>query len=255
MLVNRVWLAHFGTPLVRTPSDFGLRSEPPTHPELLDYLAPAFMEHGWSLKWLHRQIVLSATYQQASDDRAECRAIDPENVWLWRMNRRRLDFESTRDALLAVAGRLDATLGGPPIKDIARSGRHAPHAVRLHRPAEPAGPVPHVRLSESRRHQSRAHRRRPMPQQALFFMNNPLVQASGQASASAAGRGRRRRTRPQKIRRLFRVAFGRDAGRRTSRAWAQEFVGQRRRTRPRWQELAQGLLLAERVCVCRLTVK
>ena len=73
VLVNRVWLHHFGTALVRTPSDFGLRSEPPTHPELLDYLAATFMEQGWSLKQLHRQIVLSAVYQQASDDRAECR--------------------------------------------------------------------------------------------------------------------------------------------------------------------------------------
>ena len=118
VLVNRVWLAHFGTPLVSTPSDFGLRSEPPTHPPLLDYLARGFMDHGWSIKWLHREIVLSATYGQTSDDRAECSKIDPENVWLWRMNRRRLDFETTRDNLLAVSGRLDRALGGPPIKDI-----------------------------------------------------------------------------------------------------------------------------------------
>ena len=71
VLVNRVWLHHFGTALVRTPSDFGLRSEPPTHPELLDYLAWNFMERGWSLKKLHREIVLSAAYQQSSDDRPD----------------------------------------------------------------------------------------------------------------------------------------------------------------------------------------
>ncbi len=119
VLVNRVWLEHFGQPLVATPSDFGLRSEPPSHPALLDYLAWQFMEHGWSIKWLHRQIVLSAAYAQMSHDRPECLRVDPENRWLWRMNRRRLDFETTRDALLAVSGRLDPALGGPPVKDIA----------------------------------------------------------------------------------------------------------------------------------------
>ena len=72
------------------------------------------MEHGWSLKWLHREIVLSATYQQSSVDRPECRAIDPENAKLWRMNPRRQEFESTRDALLAVAGQLSPALGGKP---------------------------------------------------------------------------------------------------------------------------------------------
>ncbi|MEX0977472.1 MAG: DUF1553 domain-containing protein, partial [Pirellulales bacterium] len=125
VIVNRVWLEHFGSALVRTPSDFGLRSQPPTHPALLDHLATSFIEHGWSLKWLHRQIVLSAAYAQTSAERPECAKIDPENTWLWRTNRRRLDFETTRDALLAVAGRLDPSLGGPPIKEI-----FAPAATR-----------------------------------------------------------------------------------------------------------------------------
>ena len=110
VLVNRVWMHHFGAPLVRTPGDFGLRSEPPTHPQLLDYLSRWFIDEGWSLKRLHRLIVLSNTYAQASEDRAECRAVDPENRLLWRANRRRLDFEGMRDSLLAAAGRLDAAL-------------------------------------------------------------------------------------------------------------------------------------------------
>src|SRR5438552_8932753 len=118
VLVNRVWLHHFGAGLVRTPSDFGLRSEPPTHPELLDHLATVFMDNGWSIKRLHRLILLSAAYQQKSDDRPECIRLDPENRLLWKMNRRRLDFEATRDALLAVAGTLDRRAGGPPIMDM-----------------------------------------------------------------------------------------------------------------------------------------
>jgi hypothetical protein len=115
VLVNRVWLHHFGSSLVRTPSDFGVRSEPPSHPALLDWLAATFMDDGWSLKRLHRLILLSSAYQQASDERPDCAAVDPENRLLWRMNRRRLDFESMRDGYLAVSGSLDGALGGRPI--------------------------------------------------------------------------------------------------------------------------------------------
>ena len=96
VLVNRVWMHHFGTAIVGTPSDFGLRGDPPTHPELLDHLARSFVADGWSIKRLHRRIMLSATYAQASNDRPDARAIDPENALLWRANRRRLDFESTK---------------------------------------------------------------------------------------------------------------------------------------------------------------
>jgi hypothetical protein len=118
VLVNRVWQHYFGAGLVRTASDFGLRSEAPSHPELLDYLARYFMDHGWSLRQLHRLILLSRTYQQRSDDRPECVALDADNRLLWKMPRRRLDFEATRDALLAVSGRLKPTLGGPSVKDM-----------------------------------------------------------------------------------------------------------------------------------------
>ena len=115
VLVNRVWLHHFGEGLVRTPSDFGLRSEPPTHPLLLDYLAKTFMEQGWSLKQLHRRMMLSAVYRQQSTHRTAVADIDSENRLLWKMNRRRLDFEATRDSLLAVSGGLDRTIGGPAV--------------------------------------------------------------------------------------------------------------------------------------------
>ena len=112
VMVNRVWLHHFGNGLVRTPSDFGLRGEPPTHPELLDYLASQFMANGWSIKTVHRTIMLSETYQQQSLSHTEGESKDPENRWLWRMNRRRLDWESLRDSLLTVSGQIDLTMGG-----------------------------------------------------------------------------------------------------------------------------------------------
>src|SRR5262249_27517682 len=101
VMVNRVWQQHFGRGIVATASNFGALGERPTHPELLDYLAQRFMTGGWSLKALHREILLSASYRQASADVSAGAAIDPENRLLWRMNRRRLDIESWRDALLA----------------------------------------------------------------------------------------------------------------------------------------------------------
>src|SRR5690606_6565181 len=104
VLVNRVWGWHFGNPIVSTTSDFGSRAEEPSHPELLDYLAWSFMhEDNWSLKRLHRRILLSTAYLQASEDRPEARAVDSENRLLWRQNRQRLDFESMRDSMLSVS--------------------------------------------------------------------------------------------------------------------------------------------------------
>src|SRR5207244_3997872 len=117
VFVNRVWKHHFGLGLVRTASNFGALGERPTHPELLDHLATQFVRSGWSIKSLHRAIVLSATYRQTSatvDERN--REVDPENRLVWRMNRRRLEVEAWRDAMLAPAGTLDRSLGGrsPP---------------------------------------------------------------------------------------------------------------------------------------------
>ena len=111
-MVNRVWLWHFGQGFVNTPDDLGNQSDPPTHPELLDYLAARFLQDGWSLKKLHRLIMLSAAYQQGSDDNPQAHQLDPDNKLIWRMDRRRLDWEGTRDTLLAVSGKLDLTVGG-----------------------------------------------------------------------------------------------------------------------------------------------
>lgn len=112
VMVNRVWQQHFGRGIVATPSNFGQMGDPPTHPELLDWLTVDFIEHGWSLKSLHRQIMRSATYQLSSDNDISNAEIDGDAKWLWRMNRRRLDVEAWRDSLLAVSGQLDTKLGG-----------------------------------------------------------------------------------------------------------------------------------------------
>ena len=118
VIVNRVWQWHFGAGLVRTPSNFGKLGERPTHPELLDYLAETFVTDGWSLKRLHRRIMLSATYQQATSATREVRVQDPENRWLARFAARRLEAEAIRDAMLAVSGQLDSTRGGPAGDDL-----------------------------------------------------------------------------------------------------------------------------------------
>jgi hypothetical protein len=115
VIVNRVWQQHFGRGIVATPNDFGFSGARPTHPELLDALASQFVAEGWSLKKLHRRILLSAAYRQSSRDDAAKRLRDSDNKLLWRQNARRLDAESTRDALLAVAGALLPKDSGPSV--------------------------------------------------------------------------------------------------------------------------------------------
>jgi hypothetical protein len=106
---------HFGQGFVRTPDDMGVQSEPPSHPELLDYLANRVVEDGWSIKNLHRLIMLSSAYRQSSDTNAGYAKVDPENRLLWRANLRRLDFEAVRDTMLVFTGKLDDTVGGKPV--------------------------------------------------------------------------------------------------------------------------------------------
>ncbi len=119
VLVNRIWQQHFGRGLVGTPSNFGMLGERPTHPELLDDLSGRFMARGWSLKWLHRQIMLSSVYRASSEFKPENYQRDPDNRLLWRMNRRRLDIEAWRDSLLSASGNLDLSLGGQSV-DLAK---------------------------------------------------------------------------------------------------------------------------------------
>jgi hypothetical protein len=113
VMVNRIWQYHYGEGLVSTPSDFGANGARPTHPELLDWLAAEFVEHGWSVKHIHRLILNSATYRQSSDSRKDCLAVDANSRLLWRFPPRRLEAEPIRDSMLAVSGKLDLRMAGP----------------------------------------------------------------------------------------------------------------------------------------------
>src|SRR5262249_11283590 len=118
VMVNRIWQHHFGKGIVATPENFGHSGTPPTHPELLDWLAVDFTQHGWRIKRLHKVLMTSTAYRQSAfSDASKKRGseLDPENDLLWRMNLRRLDAEPLRDAVLAVSGKLDRTMGGAPI--------------------------------------------------------------------------------------------------------------------------------------------
>src|SRR5579871_286309 len=115
VMAKRLWQHHFGRGIVATPSDFGVQGTPPTHPELLDWLACEFVARGWSLKALHRLIVTSATYRQACTWNPKNGAVDPDNTLCWRMSRRRLEGEALRDAMLAISGQLNPAVGGPSV--------------------------------------------------------------------------------------------------------------------------------------------
>ena len=171
VIVNRVWQHHFGEGIVRTPNNFGKLGTPPTHPELLDWLTNEFVRNGWSLKALHRAMMLSATYQQSSVPYPETLHADAENSLFGRMNRRRLESEAIRDSLLAVAGTLETKVGGPSVRELeaprrtlyvmtSRSDRATYQS--LFDAADPNGVV-------ERRVDS------TVAPQALFFMNHPFV--------------------------------------------------------------------------------
>jgi Protein of unknown function (DUF1553) len=235
---------HFGEPLVDTPSDFGIRTPQPTQAALLDHLANYLLEKNWSLKALHRYIVNSATYQQASQDRPEARAVDPENRLLWKMNRRRLEWEALRDSLLAVSGQLDRTAGGKPV-EIAKppySKRRTVYAYldrqdlpNLFRAFDLASPD-----------SSAANRpRTTVPQQSLYLMNSPFVH---EQSAALAQRTAVENISPeQRIEQLYRFVFAR-APSPAERELAAKFISEvsanpaDKELSP-WEQLAQLLLL------------
>jgi Protein of unknown function (DUF1553)/Protein of unknown function (DUF1549)/Planctomycete cytochrome C len=183
VIVNRLWMHHFGEPMVSTPSDFGTRSTPPSHPKLLDYLAARLQRERWSIKAMHRLIMLSSTYQQASFDRPACQQVDPENRLLWRFHRRRLDLEAIRDTLLFVSGRLDREMEGRPV-DVAGDSKNRRRTVygMVDRQS-----LPGVFRAFDFASPDQSAERRPrttVPQQALFVMNAPFVIEQAKALAA-----------------------------------------------------------------------
>ncbi len=200
ILVNRVWQKLFGEGLVRTPSDFGLRGDLPTHPELLDALADGFMRDGGSIKRLIRRLVLSETYQQSSADRADARLRDPENKLLWRMPRRRLDFEALRDSMLTVAGRLDPTLGGQPISLVSTPVDPRRTVYSVIERERPLALLKTFDVADPEQHSPQRYQT-TVPQQGLFLLNSPFV---GEMARSLAARAR-------DVPQLYRLALGREA--------------------------------------------
>lgn len=196
VMVNRIWLHHFGKGLVKTPNDFGTRGVPPTHPELLDWLAYEFIASDWSVKAIHRRIVLSATYQQSSASSAETEKIDPTNEHYSRFDRRRLSAEELRDTLLVVSRQLDRSSGGPhpfppeatwnytqhvPFSTFYDSDKRSVYLISLRNRRHPFlglfdGADPNA--STPQRQET------TVPTQALYFLNDPFFHQQSEKLAT-----------------------------------------------------------------------
>lgn len=242
--VNRAWQHHLGLGLVRSPGDFGLRSDPPTHPELLDWLSADFVNGGqaapsplaWSLKRLHRQIVSSSTYQQSSQGHSDT---DPDNRMLARANRRRLDFEATRDALLAVTGRMDDRIGGPS-QTVLGGGFHPRRTVYAQIDRQDPPGLLSVFDVPSPAATSPARDTTTIAPQALYLMNGPLVVSCAERvlsreDVSACA------TVESRLEMLYRILLGRRP-RDDERQVTSRFLGASP-SPAQWTSLVQGLMM------------
>lgn len=221
VIANRIWQFHFGSGIVETPSDFGLNGARPSNRQLLDWLAADLVEHGWSLKHLHREILLSATYRQASDPRPDAMEKDASSRLLWRFPPRRLEAEALRDSILKVCGNLDLTMGGRGF-DLFEPNENY---VRVFNPKKEFGPAESRRMIYVTKHRMQiddtfgafdcpdagqiAPKRTSSttPLQALNLLNSPFMLR--QAQILAARLSKEARTTDQQIRRAYWLAFGR----------------------------------------------
>jgi hypothetical protein len=240
VIVNRVWGQLFGRPLVGTPSNFGALGERPSHPELLDDLAVRFMQAGWSLKWLQREIVLSAAYGQSSKSDSSHISADPENHLLARMNRRRLGVEAWRDAMLVATGRLRGQVGGPSIDPTNPEERRRTLYSRVSRlslsPMLAMFDFPDPNIHADHRVETTT------PLQKLFVMNSPFMVRQAEALANflathtdGADGGF--------IQKGYLVLYGRPVGD-TELRLGLEFLKESKDAKARRQEYAQVLLAA-----------
>jgi len=204
VMMNRIWQHHFGEGIVRTPNNYGKLGTPPTHPELLDFLAGEFVKSGWSIKAMHRALMLSSVYQQSSIPNPATLKADPDNLLFGRMNRQRLESEALRDSLLAISGKLDLGMTGPAIRDFTTSRRTLyVMTIRSDRATyqalfDAADPTAIV----DKRNNS------TVSPQALFLLNHPFVLAQSEKLAERVGKSNLKNDR-QKIEWLYENIFGR----------------------------------------------
>lgn len=242
VMVNRIWQHHFGVGIVRTPNNFGKLGAAPTHPELLDYLAHRFVDSGWSIKAMHRAIMLSATYQQSAIPDPATLQADPDNQWFGRMTRRRLDAEALRDSLLAVAGRLNPAAGGPAVRDFDNDRRtlylmtirsDRSNFRSLFDGADSTAIVEQRAVST-------------VAPQALFLLNNPFALAQARALAERVT-ALRETDLPRRIEWLYHTLYGRPPVRAELKVGRDLLETARREQLPAqtaWLEYCQALLCA-----------
>jgi len=233
VIVNRIWQQHFGFGIVRTASNFGSQGDLPSHPELLDYLADRFVKEGWSIKKLHREIMLTAAYALSDEPSVRNYADDPDNRLLWRYNRRRLDAESLRDSLLSVSGKLDLKEGGPALRIDKDNNRRTVYAYISRRQIDPMLALfdfPNPNNTSEQRLQT------TVPLQKLFFMNSPFV--IEQSTALTARVAATASTDDQRITATYRLVLQRDPTP-EERKLAHEFIG---KNAAAWPEFTQALL-------------
>ncbi|MBK5257270.1 MAG: DUF1553 domain-containing protein, partial [Vicinamibacteria bacterium] len=205
VIVNRIWKRHFGTGLVDTPSNFGINAEKPSHPELLDYLAQFFVDHGMSIKALHREILSSAAYQLSGAYSKANADKDPGNRLYWRANRPRMTAEQIRDSVLFVSGALKTTVGGPSATLTPMSPRRTIYGrVSRYKLDE------YLQLFDFPSPSQTAEKRfsTNVPLQRLFFMNSDFMQQHAEKLAERVGG---EPTEEERIQKAYRLIFGRTA--------------------------------------------
>jgi hypothetical protein len=220
VLINRFWMHHFGQAFVASTGDFGVRASPPTHPDLMDWLASDFMEHGWRLKRLHRLIMTSRTYRQSSLRQAKQEAIDSDNELLWRMPVRRLEAEAVRDAILLISGSLDARPGGAPMPVVVTEGgiidvESTPAANRrsLYIQARRSQPVDMLEAFDAPSMEPNCERRTvsTVPTQSLALLNDQFVLRQAEAFADRILGATPDRVSPQEqLRKAWMLAYQRE---------------------------------------------
>jgi hypothetical protein len=239
VIVNRIWQWHFGRGLVASSSNFGLLGDRPTHPELLDWLTVNFMENGWSIKWLHREILNSTTYQLSSERHYQNEELDADNLFRWRFDRRRLDVEALRDALLAISGKLDPAMGGPTFDLKTNNTRRTVYASISRHQLDGMLRIfdfPDANVSAASRTET------TVPQQQLFVLNSDFI--IEQAKAFAKRVTGEEHDLSGQVNFAYRLAFGRPP---SDDEWtlAEAYLGRENEKDDklsRWEQYCQALL-------------